>query len=66
MNKLPNLIIIGGQKSATTFFSNWLSAHPDIYMKSREDITFEDPEYENFSIDKLKINLTEKIYGIRR
>lgn len=65
-DKLPNLLLLGAQKSASTFFSAWLSMHPDVYITSKENTSFEDPEYDHFKIADLKLNISNKVYGIRR
>ncbi len=63
---LPNLLLLGAQKSASTFLSTWLSNHPDIYIQSREDRSFEDPEFEDFQIQNLDREFSSKYFGIRR
>tara|TARA_Y100000591_G_scaffold206214_1_gene178533 strand:+ start:353 stop:1261 length:909 start_codon:yes stop_codon:yes gene_type:complete len=65
-NKLPNLLIAGAQKSATTFFNLWLSKHSDIFSEPKECKLFENPEYDKFNIELLKKDLQEKYYVIRR
>ena len=43
---LPNfIIIIGAEKSATTFLHECLSEHPEVFMPSAEIPFFEDPDY---------------------
>lgn len=37
---LPNLIIIGAMKSATTSLHEYLSHHPDIFMSKRKELNF--------------------------
>ena len=64
--KLPNLLLLGAQKSASTYLSSWLSKHPDIYVQSKEDRSFEDPEFGTFQINQIERIINEKIYGIRR
>ena len=58
-NKLPNLLIAGAQKSATTFFNLWLSKHSDIFSEPKECKLFENPEYDKFNIELLKKDLQE-------
>ena len=40
MNYLPNLIGIGAQKCATTWFSECLRSHPDIFVSSPKEIKY--------------------------
>ena len=40
-----DFIIIGAQKSATTFLPRCLSDHPEVYMPKNEISYFEDPDY---------------------
>ena len=66
---LPNLVIIGAQKSATTFIHVCLSEHPDVYIPSAETPFFESPDYEQHSIASLESlfeGRSEKIRGIKR
>jgi len=66
---LPNFIIIGAQKSASTFLQACLNDHPDIYLPSEEIPFFESPDYENGSIrdlEKLFDGRHEKCMGIKR
>ena len=42
---LPNFLIIGAQKSATTFVHHCLMEHHDVFMPSGETPFFEDPDY---------------------
>ncbi len=65
-NKLPNLLLVGAQKSATTFFNLWLSKHSDIFSEPKECKLFDNPEYNKFNIQFLKKNLQEKYYIVRR
>lgn len=66
---LPSFIILGTQKSASTFVQNCLSEHPEIYMPSDEIPFFESPDYENSTISDLE-NLfngcENKLLGIKR
>lgn len=51
---LPNFLIIGAQKSGSTFFLKCLGEHPDVFMPPGEIRFFEDPEYLNSTIDQLE------------
>lgn len=42
---LPGFIIIGAQKSASTFLHRCIREHPEIYMPKEEDPFFQDPDY---------------------
>jgi len=44
MERLPNVLIIGAQKSGTSWFARLLSQHPDIYFYESE-IHFFDKTY---------------------
>ena len=65
---LPNLLLLGAQKSASTLLGLWVSKHPQIYVRTKEDRSFEDPEYSSFDPVFLSKDLPEgiKYYGIRR
>lgn len=66
---LPNLVIIGAQKSASTFVHACLSEHPDVYIPSSETPFFESPDYEQYSIaslERLFDGKEKKILGIKR
>jgi hypothetical protein len=43
--RLPDFIILGAQKSATSFLHESLMLHPQIFMPPREVLYFEDPYY---------------------
>jgi hypothetical protein len=67
---LPNFLIIGAQKSGTTFIHRCLSEHPDVFMPSEEIPFFEEPDYSQSDIRSLE-RLFEKGYhkkaiGIKR
>lgn len=42
---LPDFVILGAQKSASTYLAAALSSHPQVYMPPYEVRFFEDPEY---------------------
>lgn len=66
---LPNFIIVGAQKSASSFIHACLMEHPEIFMPSEEVSFFESPDYEQKSIEDLKklfVGRTEKMIGIKR
>ena len=66
---LPNFVIIGAQKSASTFLQVCLSEHPDVFMPPGETPFFESPDYENSDISRLESlfnNRSESKLGIKR
>ena len=68
-NRKPDFVIIGAQKSASTFIHNWISEHPDAFMLHGEIPIFESPDYENSSMElfyKSFSNCNEKIVGFKR
>jgi hypothetical protein len=69
INSAPNFIIIGAQKSASTFLQECLNDHPDIYLPNGETPFFETPDYELGHIEELKnifADRSEKCLGIKR
>lgn len=48
--RLPNLIVIGAAKSATTSLHQYLSLHPDVHMSKKKELRFFVPssQYGNF------------------
>lgn len=67
---LPSFLIIGAQKSGSTFFLKCLGDHPDVFMPPGEVRFFEDPEYSPDALHKLE-NLfrgvpADKTLGIKR
>lgn len=67
---LPNFIIVGAQKSGSTFLQNVLSQHPKIHMPLDEITFFETHAYKNMKIEDLEGLFKgidkNKIIGIRR
>jgi len=64
-----NFLILGAQKSASTFLQFCLAQHPDVYIHNREMPIFEDPDYANFSeafVDRLFEGRSERRLGIKR
>jgi sulfotransferase family protein len=66
----PNFLIIGAQKSATTFVHKCLREHPDVFMPHGETRFFEDPEYlqtNSTQFETLFRNVSkEQAIGIKR
>lgn len=52
-NVLPDFVIIGAMKAASTLVTECLRQHPDVYMPRGETPHFRDPEYLWDSIDEL-------------
>ncbi len=67
-NMKPTFVIIGAQKSATTFVHKCLMEHYDIYMLREEIPYFESPDYEQQSIklEDLFKGRSENALGIKR
>ena len=66
---LPNFLIIGAQRSATTFVHKCLEDHPNIFMPPKEKAIFEDPFYyqKDFNeFERLFENVSQKAIGIKR
>lgn len=66
---LPDFVIGGAQKSASTFLQACVSEHPEIYMPKGEVAFFESPDYEANSIQNLESlfdHRCEKRLGIKR
>ena len=65
----PHFIVIGAQKSASTFVQNCLMSHPDIWMPAGETPHFEDPDYDAAGPDALQAifrGRAESQLGIKR
>ncbi|WP_309381823.1 sulfotransferase family protein [Cerasicoccus frondis] len=66
---LPDFVIIGAQKSASTFVQSCLAEHPDIYMPNGEIPFFETPDYESGDISMVEAlfnGRNESCLGIKR
>lgn len=66
---LPHFIIIGAQKSASTFIHTCVREHPDIYMPKGETSYFETPYFEEtntLDFEKQFENHINKLIGIKR
>ena len=51
---LPNFIIIGAQKSGTSFIHECLIEHPESYMPFGEISYFENPDYNQTSLEQFE------------
>ena len=66
---LPNFLVIGAQRSATTFVHKCLEDHPEVFMPPKEKAIFEDPYYfqKDFNqFEELFENVSQKAIGIKR
>lgn len=66
---LPDFVILGAQKSASTLLQHHLAQHPDVEMVEPEVRLFEDPDYEHFSPGRLAAMFTghpSRLRGIKR
>lgn len=66
---LPHFLIIGAQKTGSTYVHGLLRAHPDIYMPMQEVRFFEDPEYGDGNpapLTELFHRRPEPLRGIKR
>ena len=66
---LPNFLILGAQKSASTFIQDCLSEHPEVFMPENETPFFESPDYENgelIELESLFDGRGERLLGIKR
>lgn len=64
-----NFLIVGAQKSASTYLQSCLTQHPNVYVCDNEIAIFEDPDYAHFSeqaIDRLFVGRSEARLGIKR
>lgn len=50
--RLPNFVIIGAQKAATTTLEGWLARHPDVWMPDTEEAHFRDPVYQKRDLEE--------------
>ncbi|TFB10134.1 hypothetical protein E3V36_04650 [Candidatus Marinimicrobia bacterium MT.SAG.2] len=68
--RLPDFVIIGAQKSASTFLQECIREHPAVYMNREEDAFFEDPEYVRIGIEKFATQFDgipdDLLIGIKR
>lgn len=65
----PNFVIIGAQKSASTFLQRCLQEHPDIWMPVGESAAFETPDFEAGAVQRLYAEIDERqepVIGIKR
>ena len=67
---LPNFLIIGAQKSASTFIHICLAEHPEVFMPLNEITYFEDPDFQQIKLEEFERLFSdvngEKAIGIKR
>lgn len=51
--KLPDFVIIGAQKAASTLLQVWLRQHPDVWLPTHENPAFRDPVYSKSALRRL-------------
>lgn len=70
MNRLPEFVIIGAGKSATTWLHLALRQHPALFMPEQETLFFEDPHYHENDLGPLFAELqaapAHAMVGIKR
>lgn len=66
---LPNLVIIGAQKSASSYVQLCLAEHPDVYLPKQELPLFTDNYYDPAKVEELASYLPAgslpKVFGIK-
>lgn len=66
---LPNFLIIGAQKSASTFVHECVREHPNVFMPRQEIAFFQDPDYLESSASQFEsifnVVKNEKAIGIK-
>jgi Sulfotransferase domain len=69
-HRLPDFIILGAPKSATTWFHHALRDHPQVFMPKPEVSFFEDPDYGQATLHDLSALFRnasqDQILGIKR
>lgn len=63
---LPGFVILGAQKSASTFLQDQLSQHPSIEIAAGESRHFEDPEYSRGAVADLPALFSRPQPGVIR
>lgn len=69
MSRVPDFLVIGAQKAASTYLQFCLSDHPDIWMPHGETPYLEDPDYQTLELDYLDRDLVgrpEHVLGLKR
>jgi hypothetical protein len=63
---MPDFVVVGAQKSASTFLQDQLDQHPCIEIAPGEARHFEDPDYQTGAVDRLPALFTSRSPQIRR
>jgi hypothetical protein len=63
---LPDFVILGAQKSASTFLQDQMRQHPSIEIAVGEARHFEDPEYRNGAVGHLPLLFSRQEPGVVR
>ena len=66
---LPHFVVIGAQKSASTFLQRCLADHPEMWLPRGETTFFEDPTYEASRLSDLERMFSrrrERVLGMKR
>lgn len=57
--KKPDFLIIGGQRSASSYLHHCLREHPELYLPRKEVVYFEDPDY-----DQQDTNYLQRLFAM--
>jgi hypothetical protein len=65
---VPHFVILGAQKSASTYLATVLNSHPGVYMPTYEVRFFEDPDYspDLSALETMFRGKENKLLGIKR
>ncbi|HET8666226.1 MAG TPA: sulfotransferase domain-containing protein [Nocardioides sp.] len=63
---MPSFVVIGAQKSASTFLQDQLSLHPDVEIPEGEVRFFEEPFYSQGAVAELPSLFVRPAAGVRR
>lgn len=66
MSGLPDFVVVGAQKAASTLLADCLGEHPAIAMPSGETPDFRDPEYKQLRLAELASRIPDGPSVIRR
>lgn len=63
---LPDFVILGAQKSASTFLQDQMNQHPSVEIAAGEARHFEDPQYAHGAVDQLPMLFASRGAGTAR
>lgn len=66
LDPLLDFVLVGAQKSASTYLQNCLAEHPQIDMPAGESRHFEDPLYDAGAVDELPTLFAPRRRDVRR